>query len=132
MSAHSAPAQESYLVIGGGTTVGEHIVAQLLRRGEARVSIFDAEPLSAHQVKRFGDAVRVVVGDISVPQDLADAVKSVSNPPESFRLGISSAHLNIVQHNVHHPPRPSHQSFIARPHSIHAPPGSRRQQEVVG
>ncbi|KAJ7923085.1 3-beta hydroxysteroid dehydrogenase/isomerase family-domain-containing protein [Mycena leptocephala] len=76
MSAHSAPAQESYLVIGGGTTVGESIVAQLLRRGETRVSIFDAEPLAADQVKRFGDAVRVVVGDISVPQDIADAVKS--------------------------------------------------------
>jgi nucleoside-diphosphate-sugar epimerase len=82
--AHSAPTQESFLVIGGGTSLGENIVEQLLNRGETRVSIFDAQPLVAEQTARFG-ALSVCVGDILVPETIADAVKSV-RPPNRYLL----------------------------------------------
>ncbi|KAJ7757394.1 hypothetical protein DFH07DRAFT_940490 [Mycena maculata] len=68
--------QEAYLVIGGGTSLGENIVDQLLSRGETRVSIFDAHPLAPEQAARFGDSVRVCVGDILIPESIAEAVKS--------------------------------------------------------
>ncbi|KAJ7264057.1 hypothetical protein B0H12DRAFT_1180519 [Mycena haematopus] len=72
----SIPTQESYLIVGGGTSVGEIIVDQLLRRGETRVSIFDAQPLAAEQAKRFGPAVHVYVGDVMLPQSMLSAIKS--------------------------------------------------------
>ncbi|KAF8183313.1 hypothetical protein K438DRAFT_1839258 [Mycena galopus ATCC 62051] len=72
----SVPTQESYLVVGGGSSVGEHIVDQLLRRSETRVSVFDVQPLAAEQRQRFGPTVRVYVGDVLVPESIADAVKS--------------------------------------------------------
>ncbi|KAF7343358.1 3Beta-HSD domain-containing protein [Mycena venus] len=72
----SVPTQESYLVVGGGSGLGERIVDRLLHRGETRVSIFDVQPLATEQTQRFGPAVRVCVGDVVVPQSIADAVKS--------------------------------------------------------
>ncbi|KAJ7022390.1 hypothetical protein C8F04DRAFT_1194502 [Mycena alexandri] len=76
MSPPLLPTHESYLVIGGGTSLGELIVEQLLRRGETRVTIFDAQALIAEQTARFGNNVSVYVGDILVPESIADAVKS--------------------------------------------------------
>ncbi|KAJ7509002.1 hypothetical protein B0H11DRAFT_1791854 [Mycena galericulata] len=76
MDARSKPAHESYLIIGGGTSLGETIVEQLLGRGETRVSIFDAQPLATGQAARFGDSVRVFVGDILAPGSIAEALKS--------------------------------------------------------
>ncbi|KAJ6562090.1 hypothetical protein B0H19DRAFT_1375305 [Mycena capillaripes] len=75
MSVPPVPTQESYLVIGGGISLGEHIVEELLRRGERRVAIFDALPLAAEQTKRFGPAVRVCVGDVLLPESIAEALK---------------------------------------------------------
>ncbi|KAJ6464824.1 hypothetical protein C8R45DRAFT_1023305 [Mycena sanguinolenta] len=72
----SVPTQESYLVIGGGTSCGENIVEQLLCRGETRVTIFEAQPLAAEQAQRFGPAVHTYVGDILAPESILDAVKS--------------------------------------------------------
>ncbi|KAJ7249808.1 3-beta hydroxysteroid dehydrogenase/isomerase family-domain-containing protein [Mycena haematopus] len=72
----SVPTHESYIVVGGGTSVGEHIVDQLLQRGETRVSIFEALPLAPEQTRRFSAAVRVYVGDILAPESILDAVKS--------------------------------------------------------
>ncbi|KAJ7759588.1 3-beta hydroxysteroid dehydrogenase/isomerase family-domain-containing protein [Mycena metata] len=74
MSPSLLPTHESYLVIGGGTFLGELIVEQLLRRGETRVNIFDSQPLIAEQTARFGNGVRVYVGDILVPESIADTV----------------------------------------------------------
>ncbi|KAJ7120050.1 hypothetical protein C8R44DRAFT_877525 [Mycena epipterygia] len=76
MTTPTSPTQESYLVVGGGTPIGEVIVKQLLRRGETRVSIFDAQPLASPQSARFVDAVHVYVGDILSPESIAEAVKS--------------------------------------------------------
>ncbi|KAJ6568021.1 hypothetical protein DFH09DRAFT_1080927 [Mycena vulgaris] len=73
-----SPTQESYLVVGGGTLLGETIVDQLLSRGEGRISIFEAQPLAPAQAARFGDAVRVFVGDMSSPESLSEAVQSHS------------------------------------------------------
>ncbi|KAF7337374.1 3Beta-HSD domain-containing protein [Mycena sanguinolenta] len=72
----AVPTQESYLVVGGGTSCGENIVEQLLRRGETRVTIFEAQPLATEQAQRFGPAVRTYVGDILDPESILDAVKS--------------------------------------------------------
>ncbi|KAJ7016095.1 hypothetical protein C8F04DRAFT_1203250, partial [Mycena alexandri] len=71
MSPPLLPTHESYLVIGGGTSLGELIVEQLLRRGRN-------SPLIAEQTARFGNNVSVYVGDILVPESIADAVKSLS------------------------------------------------------
>lgn len=101
MAAPSLPTNESYLIIGGGTSLGETIVEQLLRRGETRVAVFDAQPLAAEQAARFGDAVRVCVGDILVPESISEAIKSV-RIPHRF-LGILYQHLGpAVRDNVHH------------------------------
>ncbi|KAJ7469575.1 hypothetical protein FB451DRAFT_1176815 [Mycena latifolia] len=74
--AASMPTQESYLVVGGGLPLGETIVDQLLGRGETRVSIFDALPLAGEQTGRFGDSVRVFVGDLLAPESISEAVKA--------------------------------------------------------
>ncbi|KAJ7677731.1 3-beta hydroxysteroid dehydrogenase/isomerase family-domain-containing protein [Mycena polygramma] len=76
MSFPAIPTHESYLVIGGGICLGEIIVENLLRRGETRVAIFDAQPLAAAQAARFGANVRVCVGDVLEPESIAAAVKS--------------------------------------------------------
>lgn len=73
-------AGESYLVIGGGTSLGEAIVNQLLSRGERQVSIFDAQPLAAEQAERFTGKVHTFIGDILVPESLSKAIKEVSYP----------------------------------------------------
>ncbi|KAJ7457556.1 hypothetical protein B0H11DRAFT_2319925 [Mycena galericulata] len=85
MAAPSNPTHESYLIIGGGNSLGETIVEELLGRGETRVSIFDAQPLAAEQAARFGDSVRVCVGDILAPGVIAEALKSTSEELLSLR-----------------------------------------------
>ncbi|KAJ6520707.1 hypothetical protein DFH09DRAFT_1193912, partial [Mycena vulgaris] len=75
MAALSIPTQESYLVVGGGTLLGETIVHQLLSRGEGRISIFEAQPLAPAQTARFGDAVHVFVDDMLRPESLSEAVQ---------------------------------------------------------
>ncbi|KAK7057683.1 3Beta-HSD domain-containing protein [Favolaschia claudopus] len=70
------PTGESYLIVGGGTSLGEAIVRLLLCRGEARVSVFDALPLAPEQVAEFGDRVRVFVGEILAPKVVSDAIRS--------------------------------------------------------
>jgi uncharacterized protein YbjT (DUF2867 family) len=75
--AHSPPTQESYLIVGGGTFLGEEIVEQLLRRGETHVSIFDAQPLATEQNTRFVPAVSVFIGNVLDPENIANAIKSV-------------------------------------------------------
>ncbi|KAJ6480016.1 3-beta hydroxysteroid dehydrogenase/isomerase [Mycena vitilis] len=74
MASPSTPTHESYLVIGGGTSFGETIVEELIRRGERRVIIFDAQPLAAAQAAHFGADVRVCVGDMLEPESIAEAV----------------------------------------------------------
>ncbi|KAJ7692234.1 hypothetical protein B0H17DRAFT_1061630 [Mycena rosella] len=74
--ATSTATHESYLIIGGGMPLGMTIVHQLLRRGETRVSIFEAQPLVAEQAARLGDSVRVYVGNILTPEAISDAVQS--------------------------------------------------------
>ncbi|KAJ7149578.1 hypothetical protein C8R46DRAFT_1008975 [Mycena filopes] len=76
MSVLPLSTQQSYLIIGGGTAVGEQVVQQLLRRGETRVAIFDAQPLVPDVAERYGGSVRVFVGDILVPEGIAEALKS--------------------------------------------------------
>jgi NAD(P)-dependent dehydrogenase (short-subunit alcohol dehydrogenase family) len=78
------PTGESYLVVGGGTPLGEAIVRLLLRRGETRISIFDALPLAAEQAAAFGDHVRVFVGEIIAPKVVSDAIQSVRTVPPVF------------------------------------------------
>ncbi|KAJ7350683.1 hypothetical protein DFH08DRAFT_862117 [Mycena albidolilacea] len=68
--------RESYLIVGGGTSLGEAIVRLLLRRGETRISIFDALPLAADQVGEFGDYVRAFVGEIIAPKVVSDTIQS--------------------------------------------------------
>jgi NAD(P)-dependent dehydrogenase (short-subunit alcohol dehydrogenase family) len=86
--------RESYLVVGGGTSLGEAIVRLLLRRGETRISIFDALPLAADQVAEFGDHVRAFVGEIIAPKVVSDTIQSV-------RMAISlSSLLKCVVHSA--------------------------------
>jgi hypothetical protein len=101
MATPSLPTGESYLVVGGNLPLGgEHIVDQLLRRGEKRVSIFDGEPLTAENAARFGDAVRVYVGDITSLESVSDAVKSVSACLSASRMTSPS---QIVRGDLHNP-----------------------------
>ena len=68
----------SYLVIGGGGSLGQFVVEQLLERGERRVAAYDALPLAPEQQARFGDGVRCFVGDICAQDNsLEAALKSV-------------------------------------------------------
>ncbi|KAJ7698038.1 3-beta hydroxysteroid dehydrogenase/isomerase [Mycena rosella] len=69
---------ESYLIVGGGTPMGEAIVKLLLYRGETHVSILDAEPLADEQAAEFGERVRVFVPDSASVQATSEALGSVT------------------------------------------------------
>lgn len=103
MATAPIPTSESYLVIGGGTSLGEPIVDQLLRRGATRVSIFDAQPLAAEQATKFRDSVNVYVGDILIPESIADAVKSVSATPTFILHDKSYTIRDPVLCHMHYP-----------------------------
>ncbi|KAJ6556821.1 hypothetical protein DFH09DRAFT_923365 [Mycena vulgaris] len=66
---------ESYLVLGGATSVGEAIEV-LLRRGEAKVSILDAEPLAEAQAVHWRARVRVFVQTLSSAQRISDVLRA--------------------------------------------------------
>ncbi|KAJ7117086.1 hypothetical protein C8R44DRAFT_203710 [Mycena epipterygia] len=76
MSTEEKLPHESYLVVGGGTPLGEAIVRMLLRRGETQVSILEAQPLRAEQATQFGDTIRVFLQDICSAGAIAEVIRS--------------------------------------------------------
>ncbi|EIW79981.1 hypothetical protein CONPUDRAFT_126428 [Coniophora puteana RWD-64-598 SS2] len=61
---------DSYLIIGGNGLLGQHIVEQLLDRGEERVAILDIVQLSPANPK-----VPVYTGDITNVSDIQSAIE---------------------------------------------------------
>jgi len=99
------PTHESYLVVGGGTRIGEAVVRLLLGRGETRISIFDAQTLAAEQITEFGDRVRVFVGEILAPKVVSDAIQSCQATCIIFTGMISTPVVtNIIYPSVYTAP----------------------------
>ncbi|KAJ7757399.1 armadillo-type protein [Mycena maculata] len=83
------PTQESYLIIGGGTSLAA------ASGRDARLNL-DAHPLAPEQAARFGDSVRVCVGDILVPQSISKAVKSCGTTCIIYPGMVSTAATSMV------------------------------------
>ncbi|KAJ6611105.1 hypothetical protein B0H10DRAFT_1919025 [Mycena sp. CBHHK59/15] len=94
----SAPTPaESYLVVGGGSFLGRTIVDLLVERGDAHVSIFDGQPLSAEQTALLpqGTTVPVFVGDITDADAVSNIVKT-SGATCIFHTGMVSNPLGVT------------------------------------
>ncbi|KAJ7615338.1 hypothetical protein FB45DRAFT_1064289 [Roridomyces roridus] len=71
------PACESYLIIGGGTPLGESLIKLLLsRRKDANIAILEAHALPPAQAERFPNQVRVFVEDMQSQKRLLAVLES--------------------------------------------------------
>ncbi|KAJ7615348.1 hypothetical protein FB45DRAFT_873447 [Roridomyces roridus] len=71
------PACESYLIIGGGTPLGESLVKLLLcQRKDANIAILGAHALPSAQAEHFPNQVRVFVEDMQSQKRLLAVLES--------------------------------------------------------
>lgn len=79
------------LVTGGGAGIGRSVVARFVAEG-AQVGILERSPARAEELRsEFGSAICIVVGDVSVPEDNATAVRRTLESFGSLNVFVGNA-----------------------------------------